>query len=66
MELTQLRCFITVADELHFGHASQKLEMHPSALGRYIKLLEASLGTRLLSRSTRNVALTAHGALFLE
>ncbi|XXD09257.1 LysR family transcriptional regulator [Klebsiella sp. R445] len=66
MELSQLRCFITVADELHFGHAAQKLDMHPSALGRYIKLLEDSLGTRLLSRSTRNVALTAHGLLFLE
>lgn len=66
MELMQLRCFIAVADELHFGHASQKLDMHPSALGRYIKLLEESLGTRLLSRSTRNVALTEHGALFLE
>lgn len=66
MELLQLRCFITVAEELHFGHAAQKLDMHPSALGRYVKLLEDSLGTRLLSRSTRNVALTTHGILFLE
>ncbi|MFS2222650.1 LysR family transcriptional regulator [Pantoea sp. B65] len=66
MELNQLRCFIAVADELHFGHAAQRLDMLPSALGRYIKLLEASLGTRLLSRSTRNVSLTLHGALFLE
>lgn len=65
MELHQLRCFIAVADELHFGHAAQKLDMLPSALGRYIKLLEEGLGTRLLTRSTRNVALTAHGALFL-
>ncbi|XBS68419.1 LysR family transcriptional regulator [Acerihabitans sp. KWT182] len=66
MELNQLRCFIAVADELHFGHASQKLDMHPSALGRHIKLLEESLGTRLLSRSTRNVSLTPHGALLLD
>lgn len=65
MELQQLRCFIAVADELHFGHAAQKLDMLPSALGRYIKLLEEDLGTRLLTRSTRNVSLTAHGALFL-
>ncbi|MEH3413617.1 LysR family transcriptional regulator [Phytobacter diazotrophicus] len=65
MELHQLRCFIAVADELHFGHAAQKLDMLPSALGRYIKLLEENLGTRLLTRSTRNVSLTAHGALFL-
>ena len=64
MELQQLRCFIAVAQELHFGHAAQKLDMLPSALGRYIKLLEEDLGTRLLTRSTRNVSLTAHGVLF--
>ena len=66
MELNQIRCFIAVAEELHFGHAAQKLDLLPSALGRYIKLLEEDLGTRLLSRSTRNVSLTADGALFLD
>ncbi|GKX56211.1 LysR family transcriptional regulator [Leminorella grimontii] len=66
MELNQLRCFIAVADELHFGHAAQKLDMLPSALGRYVKLLEEELGIRLLTRSTRNVSLTPHGRLFLD
>lgn len=66
MELNQLRCFIAVADALHFGHAAQQLDMLPSALGRHIKLLEEDLGTRLLSRSTRNVSLTPHGAMFLD
>ncbi len=66
MELQQLRCFIMVAEELHFGHAAQKLDMLPSALGRHIKLLEEDLGLRLLTRSTRNVALTQHGEMFLE
>lgn len=66
MELNQIRCFIAVAEELHFGHAAQKLDLLPSALGRYIKLLEEDLGTRLLSRSTRNVSLTPDGALFLD
>lgn len=65
MELRQLRCFIAVADELHFGRAAQRMDMLPSALGRYIRLLEEDLGTRLLTRSTRSVALTPHGALFL-
>jgi len=55
-----------VAEELHFGHAAQKLDMLPSALGRYIKLLEDDLGLRLLTRSTRNVALTQHGTMFLQ
>lgn len=65
MELIQLKCFIAVAEELHFGNAAYRLNMLPSALGRYVKLLENSLGTRLLTRSTRHVQLTAHGELFL-
>lgn len=65
MDLHQLRCFITAADELHFGRAAQRLEMMPSALGRTIRLLEDDLGTRLLTRTTRSVALTQDGAAFL-
>ncbi|WP_244664730.1 LysR family transcriptional regulator [Candidatus Symbiopectobacterium sp. 'North America'] len=56
MELRQLRCFIAVADALHFGHAAQQLDMLPSALGRHIRLLEESLNVRLFVRSTRSVA----------
>ncbi|MGX8940949.1 LysR substrate-binding domain-containing protein [Symbiopectobacterium sp. Eva_TO] len=66
MELRQLRCFIAVADALHFGRAAQQLDMLPSALGRHIRLLEESLNVRLFVRSTRNVALTAHGHKLLE
>lgn len=65
MELRQLRCFIAVAETLHFGRAAQQLDLLPAALGRDIKQLEESLGTRLLTRSTRHVALTDHGRLFL-
>ena len=46
MELHQLRCFVAAAEELHFGRAAQRLEMLPSALGRYIRLLEDDLGTQ--------------------
>ncbi|QLF71919.1 LysR family transcriptional regulator (plasmid) [Peteryoungia desertarenae] len=66
MDLQQIRCFIAVADCLHFGRAAQKLDMLPASLGRHIKLLEAHLGTRLLSRTTRNVILTEAGERFLE
>ena len=66
MNLHQLRCFVAAAEELHFGKAAQRLAMLPAALGRYIRQLEEDLGTRLLVRTTRNVALTADGAVLLE
>jgi DNA-binding transcriptional LysR family regulator len=66
MELHQLRCFVAVAEELHFGRAARRLEMLPSALGRHIRLLENSLGTQLLLRTTRNVALSQDGIAFFD
>jgi DNA-binding transcriptional LysR family regulator len=66
MELHQLRCFVAAAEELHFGRAAQRLEMLPSALGRYIRLLEDDLGTRLMTRTTRSVTLTDDGAVLLK
>jgi DNA-binding transcriptional LysR family regulator len=66
MELHQLRCFVAVAEELHFGRAARRLEMLPSALGRQIRILEESLGTQLLLRTTRNVTLSQDGAAFFD
>lgn len=66
MELRQLRCFVAVAEELHFGKAARRLDMLPSALGRHIRLLEESLGTHLLLRTTRNVTLSQDGMAFLD
>jgi DNA-binding transcriptional LysR family regulator len=65
MDLHQLRCFVATAEELHFGKAAQRLDMLPTALGRYIRLLEDDLGTRLLRRTTRSVALTNDGEMLL-
>ncbi|MCM2443320.1 LysR family transcriptional regulator [Agrobacterium vitis] len=65
MEIRQLRCFVAVTQELHFGKAAQKLGVLPASLGREIKGLEASLGVRLLERTTRNVVLTEEGAALL-
>ncbi|MEO3385341.1 LysR family transcriptional regulator [Mesorhizobium sp. CAU 1741] len=66
MNFLQLRCFLAVADTLHFGRAAQKLDMLPASLGRHVKLLEESLGTRLIARTTRNVTLTEAGASLVE
>ena len=66
MDINQLRCFVAVGKELHFGRAAQSMEMMPASLSRFIRLLEEDLGVRLLNRSTRNVSLTAEGALFFD
>jgi len=66
MDLHQLRCFVAAAEALHFGRAAQALDMMPSALGRHVRMLEDDLGTRLLTRTTRSVALTDDGAAFLK
>src|SRR5438132_14335273 len=66
MDLHQLRCFVAAAEELHFGRAAQRLEMLPSALGRFVRLLEEDLGTRLMTRTTRSVTLTDDGAVLLK
>jgi DNA-binding transcriptional LysR family regulator len=66
MELSQLRCFVAAAEELHFGRAAQRLDMLPSALGRHIRLLEDDLGTRLMTRTTRSVTLTDDGTVLLR
>jgi len=66
VELHQLRCFVAAAGELHFGRAAHRLEMMPSALGRYVRLLEDDLGTRLMTRTTRSVTLTDDGAVLLR
>ncbi len=66
MDLHELRCFVAVAEELHFGRAAKRLDMQPAGLGRYIRLLEEDLGVRLVVRTTRNVILTEDGRALLD
>lgn len=63
--LDQLRGFVTVAEELHFGRAAERLRMTQPPLSRQVQKLEASVGARLLERGPRSVGLTAAGAAFL-
>lgn len=64
-ELSQLRCFVAVAEELHFGHAAVRLHMTQPPLSRQVQLLEHHLGVELLTRSSRTVRLTTAGKRFL-
>lgn len=66
MELRHLRCFMAVAEELHFARAAERLHIEQSPLSRAIKELEEDLGAQLFVRTTRSTRLTRAGQLFLE
>lgn len=65
MTVKQIRAFWAVAQSLSFAVAGERLHLSQSALSLTIKTLEESLGGRLFSRTTRNVALTPEGEALL-
>lgn len=65
-DLVQLRTFVTVAEERHLTRAAERLHISQSAASMHVRAIEESLGSKVFSRTNRNLELTHAGELLLE
>jgi DNA-binding transcriptional LysR family regulator len=65
IELRELRVFLTLAAELHFGRTADRLRLTPSRVSQTLRELEDKLGSQLFHRTSRRVELTSFGERFL-
>ncbi len=65
MKIRQIECFVMLAAEMNFTRAARRLNMSQPPLSTQIQTLERELGTQLISRTSRKMALTRAGETFL-
>lgn len=65
MSLTQIKYFVTVAEEAHVGRAARRLRVAQPPLSRQIRALEDELGGPLFERNARGMKLLPKGEVFL-
>jgi DNA-binding transcriptional LysR family regulator len=65
VDLAEVRVFLTLAEELHFGRTAERLEVTPSRVSQSLRGLEHKLGAQLVHRTSRRVRLTRFGERFL-
>jgi DNA-binding transcriptional LysR family regulator len=66
VDLRELRLFLTLAEELHFGRTAERLQLTPSRVSQSLRALEHKLGAPLVHRTSRRVRLTSFGERFLH
>jgi DNA-binding transcriptional LysR family regulator len=66
VDLRELRLFLALAEELHFGRTAERLRLTPSRVSQSIRELEHKLGAQLVHRTSRRVQLTPFGERFLR
>jgi DNA-binding transcriptional LysR family regulator len=66
VDLRELRLFLTLAEELHFGRTAEALRLTPSRVSQSLRELEHKLGGQLVHRTSRRVQLTPFGDRFLH
>ena len=64
VDLRELRLFLTLSEELHFGRTAEKLRLTPSRVSQSLRELEHKLGAQLVHRTSRRVQLTPYGQQF--
>src|SRR6478752_3882690 len=66
MDLREIRSFVALAEQLHFGRAARVLSLSQPALTKQIRRLEEQLGSALFTRGRHGTQLTALGQQFLR